>query len=132
MFSVRRSTEQARVALEREGVLSPDFLAPEIYDSWMRCIAYGLDARHPPEPEIVEMPTLRQEHQRHSLVRGLALAEMHSLHMQIAGTNFMIAFASPEGLLLDIVSDNSFKTMSDAASIRPGAVWKESACGTNG
>jgi transcriptional regulator of acetoin/glycerol metabolism len=57
---------------------------------------------------------------------------MHSLHLQIAGTNFMIAFASPEGLLLDVVSDNSFKTMSDAADIRPGAIWKESVCGTNG
>ena len=48
MFSVRRSTEQARVALEREGVPSPNFLAPEIYDSWMRCIAHSgstLDTR---------------------------------------------------------------------------------------
>ena len=132
MLSVRRSTDQARIALDREGVPSPDFLLPEIYDSWMRCIAHGLDARHPPEPEIVMMATLRQEHQRHSLVRGLALAEMHALHLQIAGTNFMIAFASPEGLLLDVVSDHSFQSMSDAASIRPGAIWKESLCGTNG
>jgi transcriptional regulator of acetoin/glycerol metabolism len=52
--------------------------------------------------------------------------------MQIAGSNFMIAFASPEGMLLDIVSDNSFMDMSDATSIRPGAIWKESVCGTNG
>jgi transcriptional regulator of acetoin/glycerol metabolism len=132
MLSVRRSAVPAGVALEREGVPSPEFLAPEIYDSWMRCIALGLDARHPPEPEIVPMATLRREHQRHSLVRGLALAEMHSLHMQIAGTNFMIAFASPEGLLLDVVSDNSFMSMSDAANIRPGAIWKEETCGTNG
>jgi transcriptional regulator of acetoin/glycerol metabolism len=132
MLAVRRSVERARAALESEGVPPADFLAPDIYDSWMRCIAYGLDSRHPPEPEIVPMAELRQEHQRHSFVRGLALAEMHSLHLQIAGTNFMIAFASPEGLLLDVVSDNSFKTMSDAASIRPGAVWKESVCGTNG
>ena len=132
MLAVRRSVERARAALESEGVPPADFLAPDIYDSWMRCIAYGLDSRHPPEPEIVPMAELRQEHQRHSFVRGLALAEMHSLHLQIAGTNFMIAFASPEGLLLDVVSDNSFKTMSDAASIRPGAVWKELVCGTNG
>jgi sigma-54 dependent transcriptional regulator, acetoin dehydrogenase operon transcriptional activator AcoR len=132
MLPVRRSADPARVALEQEGVPSPEFLAPEIYDSWMRCIAHGLDARHPPEAEIVPMATLRQEHQRHSLVRGLALAEMHSLHMQIAGTNFMIAFASPEGLLLDIVSDNSFMSMSDAANIRPGAIWREEVCGTNG
>ena len=52
--------------------------------------------------------------------------------MQIAGTNFMIAFASPEGLLLDVVSDSSFRSVSDDANIRPGAIWKESVCGTNG
>jgi transcriptional regulator of acetoin/glycerol metabolism len=35
-------------------------------------------------------------------------------------------------LLLDVVSDNSFMSMSDAANIRPGAIWKEETCGTNG
>src|SRR3984957_2987058 len=132
MLAVRRSVDKARIALERQGLPPADYLAPDIYDSWMRCISYGPDSRHPPEPEIVPMATLRQEHQRHSLVRGLALAEMHSLHLQIAGTNFMIAFASPEGLLLDVVSDNSFMSMSDAANIRPGAIWREEVCGTNG
>jgi len=73
---------------------------------------------------------LRQEQQRYSLVRGLALAEMHSLHQQIAGSNFMIAFATPEGMLLDIVSDRSFNDISDAASICPGSVWTEAFCGT--
>jgi sigma-54 dependent transcriptional regulator, acetoin dehydrogenase operon transcriptional activator AcoR len=60
------------------------------------------------------------------------LAEMHSLHQQIAGSNFMIAFATPEGILLDFVSDRSFEDASGAASIRPGSVWSEEFCGTNG
>lgn len=132
MLPAKRSLDRARLALEREGVPPVEFLAPDIYDSWMRCIGYGLDCRKPPAAEIVERAELVREQQKHSLVRGLALAEMHSLHLQIAGTNFMIAFASPEGLLLDIVSDSSFLDMSGAASIRPGAIWKESVCGTNG
>ena len=44
MLAVRRSVERARAALESEGVPPADFLAPDIYDSWMRCIAYGLDS----------------------------------------------------------------------------------------
>ena len=132
MLSVRKSSDTSRATMEREAVQPADFLAPDIYDSWMRCISYGLDSRHPPETEILEKAELRREQQKHSLARGLALAEMHSLHMQIAGTNFMIAFASPEGILLDVVCDNSFADMSDAASIRAGAIWKESVCGTNG
>jgi transcriptional regulator of acetoin/glycerol metabolism len=98
----------------------------------MRCISLGLDTRRPPPPELVTLSVLRQEQQRYSLVRGLALAEMHSLHQQIAGSNFMIAFATPEGMLLDIVSDRSFNDISDAASICPGSVWTEAFCGTNG
>ena len=37
-----------------------------------------------------------------------------------------------EGLLLDIISDPSFSDASNAASIRPGTVWTERICGTNG
>jgi sigma-54 dependent transcriptional regulator, acetoin dehydrogenase operon transcriptional activator AcoR len=120
------------MVLEQQGTLPAEFLKPDIYDSWMRCIQIGLDTRRPPPPHIVTQATLRQEQQRCSLVRGLALAEMHTLHQQIAGSNFMIAFATAEGMLLDIVSDSSFNDTSESASIRPGAVWTESFCGTNG
>jgi transcriptional regulator of acetoin/glycerol metabolism len=98
----------------------------------MRCISFGLDTMRPPSPETVSPAFLRQEQQRCSLVRGLALAEMHTLHQQIAGSNFMIAFANEEGLLLDIITDPSFSDASNAASIRPGTIWTERTCGTNG
>jgi sigma-54 dependent transcriptional regulator, acetoin dehydrogenase operon transcriptional activator AcoR len=132
LSSVNKSMDGARAALEQRGIAPAGFLAPDIYDSWMRCISLGLDTRHPPPPEIVSPAVLRQEQQRCSLVRGFALAEMHTLHQQIAGTNFMIAFATAEGLLLDFVSDQSFADASGAASIRPGSIWAEAYCGTNG
>ena len=132
ILSVDRRVDRARRSLEVQGTLPAEFLTPDIYDSWMRCITLGLDTRRPPPPEIVSGIVLRQEQQRCSLVRGLALAEMHTLHQQIAGSNFMIAFANPEGLLLDIVSDQSFDDTSGAASIRPGSIWTEAFCGTNG
>ena len=132
MLSASRSAERANMVLGNQGSLSVDVLTPDIYDSWMRCISFGLDTRHPPPPEIVSMAVLRREQERYSLTRGLALAEMHSLHQQIAGSNFMIAFATPEGILLDFVSDRSFEDASGAASIRPGSVWSEEFCGTNG
>jgi len=91
-----------------------------------------LDTLRPPSPEFVSPAVLRQEQRRCSLVRGLALAEMHTLHQQIAGSNFMIAFATAEGLLLDIISDSSFDDASNAACICAGAVWTEKTCGTNG
>jgi sigma-54 dependent transcriptional regulator, acetoin dehydrogenase operon transcriptional activator AcoR len=132
MLTGSRRIENAWMTLEQRGTPTADLLSADIYDSWMRCISYGLDSLRPPAPEFVSPSVLRQEQQRCSLVRGLALAEMHTLHQQIAGSNFMIAFANADGLLLDIISDPSFSEASNAASIQPGAVWKESICGTNG
>src|SRR6202166_988568 len=131
MLIANRRVENAWLALEQRGAPSAELLTADIYDSWMRCISLGLDTRRAPEPEFVSPATLRQEQQRCSLVRGLALAEMHTLHQQISGSNFMIALANADGLLLDIISDQSFNDASDAVSIRPGAVWKEQFCGTN-
>src|ERR1700742_2736341 len=127
-----RRVENAWKTLEQRGAPPAELLSADIYDSWMRCISFGLDTLRPPSPEIVSPAILRQEQQRCSLVRGLALAEMHTLHQQIAGSNFMIAFANADGLLLDIITDPSFSDASNAASIRPGTVWTESLCGTNG
>ena len=132
MLSANKTLDRATMVLAQQGSLSADALTPDIYDSWMRCISLGLDTRHPPPPEIVSLAVLRKEQERYSLTRGLALAEMHSLHQQIAGSNFMIAFATPEGVLLDFVSDRSFEDASGAACIRPGSVWSEEFCGTNG
>src|ERR1700726_1561185 len=132
MLPASRHVENAWMTLEQRGAPPAELLSADIYDSWMRCISFGLDTLRPPSPEFVSPAILRQEQQRCSLVRGLALAEMHTLHQQIAGSNFMIAFANADGLLLDIISDPSFSDASNAASIRPGTVWTESICGTNG
>src|ERR1700757_5031320 len=132
MLTGSRRIESAWMRLEERGVPPAELLSADIYDSWMRCISLGLNTLRPPAPEFVSPAVLRQEQQRCSLVRGLALAEMHTLHQQIAGSNFMIAFANADGLLLDIISDSSFSDASNAACIRAGAIWTENVCGTNG
>src|SRR5258708_37101238 len=132
MLPASRRVENAWMTLEQHGAPPADLLSVDIYDSWMRCISFGLDTLRPPSPEFVSPAILRQDKQRCPPVLGLALAEMHTLHQQIAGSNFMIAFANADGLLLDIISDPSFSDASNAACIRPGTVWTESICGTNG
>src|SRR3984885_5094838 len=132
MLTAGRGIYNAWMTLEQRGAPPAELLSADIYDSWMRCISFGLDTLRPLAPEFVSPAVLRQEQQRCSLVRGLALAEMHTLHQQIAGSNFMIAFANADGLLLDIISDPSFSDTSNTASIRPGTVWTERICGTNG
>jgi hypothetical protein len=56
---------------------------------------------------------------------------MRNLFRQIAGANFIVALAAPEGLLLDTLGDSSFGETGGGTAIRPGALWAEARCGAN-
>ncbi len=131
-LSVAERATQAHGILRQSGAVPSNLLAVDIYDSWLRCVALGLDSTRPPSIDSASPKVLRSEQEQRVLVRGLALAEMRTLHEQIAGSNFLIAFATPEGLLLDIVADKSFADTPEAKNIRPGTLWSEPLCGTNG
>ena len=131
-LSVAERATQAHGVLRQSGTVPSNLLAGDIYESWLRCVALGLDSTRPPSIDSASPKVLRSEQEQRVLVRGLALAEMRTLHEQIAGSNFLIAFATPEGLLLDIVADKSFADTPEARNIRPGTLWSEPLCGTNG
>jgi len=122
---------QARLVLESRGEAVSHLLEPAISASWTRCLQSGLDPRRAPRPDTVGDTALRVAREKSDFVRSLALAEMQALYHQIAGSNFLIAFAAPDGLLLDTIADASFKAAARTASIRPGTLWTERSCGTN-
>jgi hypothetical protein len=64
MLSDNRGLDRAQLLHDHRGTLPAEFLPPDIYDSWMRCISLGLDTRRPPETQIVSQATLRQEQLR--------------------------------------------------------------------
>ena len=129
--SVDERLGRARSVLERRGEAPAELLSPEIAASWTRCLTAGLDPRRPPPHTMVDEATLRATRERHDLTRRLALAEMHNLYHQIAGSNYMIAFAAPGGILLDTIADASFRATANRTSICPGTLWTEGQCGTN-
>jgi transcriptional regulator of acetoin/glycerol metabolism len=136
LLSTEERLRQARLVLDHRGtaatdLLPPELLSPEIAASWRRCLAAGLDPHRPPPRVGVSDAALRQCRENLGPLRPLVLAEMEQLFQQIAGTNFMIAFAAPDGLLLDCMTDHSFGPTAQQASIRPGTMWTELACGTN-
>ena len=122
---------RARSVMERGDTLQTDLVAPEISASWARCLELGLDPQRPPPLEAIDEAQLKAARDRMDLVRALALAEMQTLYHQIAGSNFLIAFASPDGTLLDTIADPSFRNAARTASIRPGTIWAEPLRGTN-
>jgi len=131
LLSVDERLGRARSVLERRGEAPAELLSPEIAASWRRCLTAGLDPRRPPPHTMVDEATLRATRERHDLTRRLALAEMHNLYHQIAGSNYMIAFAAPGGILLDTIADASFRATANRTSICPGTLWTEGQCGTN-
>ena len=117
---------QARNVLERRGLASPDLLSPAITESWQRCLAADRDP-----PPILGIAALNQARERAALLRRLTLGEMQNLFAQMSGTNYMVAFADPDGVVLDTICDSTFDEMANSALIQPGALWCEARCGTN-
>jgi transcriptional regulator of acetoin/glycerol metabolism len=123
----------ANAVRARGSALPPDGLpAPELLDSWVRCMQAGMDCALPVSVPVVEEADLRRRGEQNEVVRRLAQAELETLAQQIAGSNFLLAFADRDGVILDQVADNRFMVSGSAAAIVPGACWSEAACGTNG
>jgi transcriptional regulator of acetoin/glycerol metabolism len=104
----------------------------DILASWARCTSSGLDLAHPPSIEVVSSAELARRRDEHDFVRRLALAELETLQQQIAGSNFLLAFADREGVILDLYADQRFAMSGNGEDIMLGSRWTEASRGTNG
>ena len=128
-----RQLAHARVLRARGSAMPPDGLPTgEILDSWARCLEAGLDFAGATPLQVVETHELARRRDRAAVVRRLAQAELETLSQQIAGSNFLLAFADPEGIILDLFADNRFQMSGSGAGIVVGSNWSEGVCGTNG
>jgi transcriptional regulator of acetoin/glycerol metabolism len=131
LISAEERLGRARTVLERRLVIPVDLLSPDIAASWTRCLEHGLDPGHPPQIDHIEDAELRRTRDAAGVLRPLVLAEMETLYDQISGSNFMIAFALTNGVILDTIADNSFNPTARTTNIQPGGLWSELGCGTN-
>ena len=128
-----RQLAHARVLRARGSAMPPDGQpAGEILDSWARCLEAGLDFAGATPLQVIESHELARRRERAAVVRRLAQAELETLSQQIAGSNFLLAFADPEGVILDLFADNRFQMSGSGAGIVVGSNWSEGVCGTNG
>ena len=131
--SAQRQLAHAHAVRARGAAMPPDGLpAPEVLDSWVRCMQAGLDPTRPLQVPVLEAADLQQRRERSEVARRLARAELETLSQQIAGSNFLLAFADREGVILDLYADNRFSMSDDGAAIVAGSCWGEPLCGTNG
>jgi transcriptional regulator of acetoin/glycerol metabolism len=128
-----RQLAHARVLRARGSAVPPDGPpSGDILDSWMRCTEAGLDFSAATPRQVVDAHELADRRERAAVVRRLAQAELETLSQQIAGSNFLLAFADPGGIILDLYADNRFQMSGSGAGIVVGSDWSEAVCGTNG
>jgi transcriptional regulator of acetoin/glycerol metabolism len=131
LMSAEERLGRARAVLERRLMAPVDLLSPEIAASWARCLEHGLEPGQPPQINQLDDAELRRVRDAAGVLRPLVLAEMETLYDQISGSNFMIAFAQTNGIILDTIADRTFNPMARTTNIQPGGLWSELGCGTN-
>lgn len=131
MLSRSERLKRARITLMQGGQVGASLANPRIVQSWERCLAAGLDPLAKPASLQVSAHELLMLRERDELAHRFAVGEMHALYQQIAGSNFLIAFANANGTVLEVVADGDFKNSDPGKAIVAGAVWSELRRGTN-
>ena len=131
MQSYRGLVEQAR-SLEKERGISLDFTDKNIADSWVRCFENGLNPNSIPMDSVLNQKELSEIKEDYKDIREQVVPELELLYSQIAGSNFMVAFANNDGVILDTIYDNEFLNSQASKVVIPGSVWLEKHRGTNG
>ena len=131
MHSYRSLVEQAR-SLEKERGISLDFTDKNIADSWVRCFEHGLRPNSNPIESVLNQKELGEIKEQYQDIRDFIVPELELLYSQIAGSNFMVAFANDDGVVLDTIYDNQFLNSQASKVVIPGSVWLEKYRGTNG
>jgi len=131
MLSYRNLVEQAR-SLEKARGISLDFTDKNIADSWVRCFEQGLRPNSYPIDSVLNQTEIKEIQEKYQDIRQFIVPELELLYSQIAGSNFMVAFANNDGVVLDTIYDNEFLNSQASKVVIPGSVWLEKYRGTNG
>jgi transcriptional regulator of acetoin/glycerol metabolism len=123
---------QARAMMEGDRMIPPGLVRLAIAESWRRCLETGLDPCRPPHADRFSGAELERHRARFAPVRELALTEMRALHRQLGVDAFVLAFAAPDGVLLDSLVSDANRAEIEGFGISPGTVWSETKLGTNG
>ena len=101
--------------------------------SWARCFHdLRLDPERAPDPVVIPRPDLRERQEQVSRLLSIARPEMANLYQQLAGSGHAILLTDRDGVVLNYIGDPSFTDTAAQVGFQTGAVWSETAQGTNG
>ncbi|MFT8417661.1 MAG: helix-turn-helix domain-containing protein [Acetobacter sp.] len=104
-----------------------------IQQSWERCAsAYNLDPSQGWIADVLSGAEFRQASGRSSLLLKSAMGEVRRLFELVQGMGLMVLLADPDATILARCADETHLSVCRRLHLRKGAVWHESAAGTNG
>ena len=122
-----------RAALDGSRMIRTSEIDDLTLRSWRRCRDdFGLDPGTAPDPVIIDQPDLQERLHRYERLLDIARLEMTDLYQQLAGSGHAIMLTDRDGILLNFIGDPQFTDAAAHTGMHLGAVWSESAQGTNG
>lgn len=99
--------------------------------SWRRSSSFGLDPNGKPIDAVISEADLSQINQKNEHIKQFVMPELELLYNQIAGTNFMVAYADNSGVVMNALKDSEFEYSEAGRAVIPGSIWTEQYRGTN-
>jgi sigma-54 dependent transcriptional regulator, acetoin dehydrogenase operon transcriptional activator AcoR len=131
-------TQDDKVGFARECLMAkrlseiqPEWIPSEVQNSWQRCLAARLNPYSPPTVDLIPPAQLRELRAQNARLCDIARMEVRNLYLQIAGSHFVVAFATKDAVILEAVADPSFDQVARRSGIVVGSQWAESLRGTN-
>ena len=125
------SIDRARSYLESKGKIPSGALPSMIAESWHLSLENGLDPFHGVGDYVLSAAEFSGQTSQYAKLINYSRPELETLYDQIAGSNFVIALGSPDGVVLDTLADTQFGYSSAGKAVIPGSVWTEELRGTN-
>ena len=102
-----------------------------IANSWERCFDAGMKRSDKPRSAVLYAHELRSRREENFALWQLAQTELRELFSQVAGSNYVVAFADRSGTILEAIHDQEFSSSSASRMVVAGSVWHEQIRGTN-
>ena len=104
-----------------------------VTSSWARCLTdYHLDPDKPCRPDVLGERLLEKRRSRARDIIECAKLEMTTLYQQFGDRESAVVLVDPDGVILHMVAAPDFAAAMREVGFCAGAVWSESAVGTNG
>ena len=86
-----------------DGLVEAPLLSAQVAESWERCQFAGLRREDPLRSVMLHASELREKREQNNALIQLAQTELQELFSQVAGSNYVVAFADNTGTILEAI-----------------------------